>query len=53
MSTERAIFFFHANPVCKEYSYGSLKIFLKKKDEVFIGFVVHIAGIRIRTLQHI
>jgi len=53
MSTERAIFFLHADPVRKEYSPRSLKIFLKMEEEVFIGFGVRITTTRIRILQHV
>jgi hypothetical protein len=38
MTTERAIFFLHANPVRNEYSRRSLKIYLMRAEEVFIDF---------------
>jgi hypothetical protein len=53
MTTEWAVFFFHADPVCKEHSPNGLKIYLLKKEEVFIGFGTPAAVIRRETPPHV
>lgn len=52
MSTERAIFFLHADPVPDEYSNRSLKTYLMTQKEVFIDFGGPRTTIRIKNPQH-